>query len=250
MKFNFIKTNALILILFFTFTSCVKEIYYQNGGKTIKGNKESTIENREIDKNFQEIKKSGFTDLIITDKIQAGNISLEGESNLLEYVETEVKNSTLYIGFKKNTSIRAHQDIVLKVNPKNLTALNSAGSGDISTERKIKAKDFKINQTGSSDLNLNLETENLHIKMAGSGDVKLAGKSTTMEVNKTGSGDIYAYDFSVKQAKINSTGSGDAEINVAEDLQISNTGSGDIYYKGNPDKIKVSSTGSGDIVEK
>ena len=250
MKLDSIKTFSIAFVLLFTFTSCVKEIHYQNGGKKIKGNKEITIENREISADFNKIKKSGFTNLILEEGKQNGKIELEGESNLLEYIETKVKGSTLYIGTKKNISIKAHQNIVLKLPVENLIALASAGSGDISTTGKLHAKKFSINQAGSSDLNLDLETDLLKINMAGSGDIKLSGKSKNLEVSKTGSGDLFAFNFLVENAKINSTGSGDAEIYVEDKLSISKTGSGDIFYKGNVEDVKTSSTGSGKVVEK
>src|SRR5690625_3595962 len=182
MKRNTIKTFSFAILLLFTFTSCVKEIYYQNGGKTIKGNKEVTTENREISADFHKIKKAGFTDLVIIEGEQAGKIELNGEANLLEHIETKVKNSTLYIGVKKNISIKAHQPIILKLQSDKLTSLTTAGSGDISTEGKLQADNFKIDQTGSSDLKLNLITQELKINMTGSGDIKLSGESENMHV--------------------------------------------------------------------
>lgn len=250
MKIKFIQTLLLACVLILSTTSCFKEIYeYNNGGPTIVGNKENTTEVREIPGNFDKIAKAGFMDLIISEGNTDGKIELNGESNLLEYIETRVEGSTLHIHTKKNTSIRAHKKIFLKVNVSNLSELSTAGSGNISTEGKLVSKQFKISQAGSSDLKLDLETEKLYIKMAGSGDIRLAGKTDNLKVSKSGSGDLYAYDFMVKNAEINSTGSGDAELNIENTLDISKTGSGDISYKGKP-KVKAKSTGSGDIIEK
>lgn len=236
--------SALVLLI--SFTACVKEIHYSNGGPTITGNKEVTTEVRDISTGFDKIVKSGFTDLVLSSTGQDGKIKINGESNLLEYIETKVEDSTLYIGIKKNTSLRAHQAIKLELNAGEISSLTTAGSGDIKSDGILQSKRFDISQAGSSDLNLKLETNEIHIKMAGSGDIRLAGTSDQMKVSKTGSGDLYAYDFLVEEAEINSTGSGDAKIKVEKNLQVSKTGSGDVYYKGNP-KIKAKSTGSGDI---
>lgn len=249
MKLNFLKLAALSLFLIFGLTSCVKEIYQSNnGGPMITGNKEITSISRPIDSNFTQIKKSGFIDVIIVGAEQDGIIEINGESNLLEYIETRIEDSTLFIETKKNTSIRAHKPIIVKVKAQHISNLVSVGSGDISTEGKLLTQHLKIEQKGSTDLKIEVEAESLNLKMSGSGDIHLNGKARQIQVEKSGSGDLYGYQFNVDQAEISSAGSGDAKINVNHELQIQKSGSGDVYYKGNP-KIKAKSSGSGDVIK-
>lgn len=174
---------------------------------------------------------------------------MEGESNILEYVETKVEGSTLMINTKKGFNLQTRKPVVIKLNAENLNVLSSSGSGDTRTAGVLKGNDFKISQAGSGDMKLEFDLERLTINMAGSGNINLRGKSQELEVSKAGSGDLFAFDLVVETADISSAGSGDTQLKVKHILNISKVGSGDIFYKGQP-KIKASSTGSGDIIDK
>jgi len=123
--------------------------------------------------------------------------------------------------------------------------INISGSGNVDAE--VDAHEVDMNISGSGDINLKTVCERLYSNISGSGDVRLTGTTNYAEFSTSGSGDVQAYNFSIKTCKIKIIGSGDAKLNVSEELDISITGSGDVHYIGSP-ALSVNITGSGDIV--
>ena len=61
-------------------------------------------------------------------------------------------------------------------------------------------------------------------------------------------GDLSAYDLTSEEVELISTSTGDAEIRVAQRLNVTMTSTGDVKYKGNP-QITSRISGTGDLVD-
>lgn len=236
--------KGLSLILFCTLiTSCASD--WMNK-KTIKGNRETITQTREISPDFKQLSTASMIDIVIIPEENDGTVKLKGESNILEYIKTEVKDGSLHIEFKDNYNISSHGKLEVSVKSNQIENILSSGSGDIKTDGTLKIPALTIKKTGSGDMDLALDVEKLKINTSGSGDFKLKGKAEDFEIDKTGSGDLYAFDFQVNNADINSTGSGDANLNISQKLKFKSTGSGDVKYKGDP-TVDSQITGSGSL---
>ena len=94
--------KKLIILSFILLASI--QINAQRKKNFIKGNGNVTEQTREVG-SYDGIVVSGSFEV----KLYAGNegsIKVEAESNLLEYIETIVKDGKLHIGFKKGTIYR------------------------------------------------------------------------------------------------------------------------------------------------
>lgn len=176
-----------------------------------------------------------------------GNIRIEAESNLQEYILTEVKNGVLKISTEKEVNLNPTEDIKITVPFESLNEVSLTGSGDIWNKDVIKASDFEVQVTGSGDMMLNLDVKDLDGRITGSGDIKLKGRSQNFECRVTGSGDFEAYDLQAANVDAKVSGSGDIMVNAVQSLKASVAGSGDIRYKGNPEKQDFKTFGSGAI---
>lgn len=239
---NLCKGFSLILFCALL-TSCASDWINK---KTIKGNRETTTQTREITPDFKQLTTSSMIDVILIPEENDGTLELKGESNLLDYIETEVKDESLHIRFKKNYNISAHGKLEVTVKSNQIENILTAGSGDIKTNGTLNVPALTIEKTGSGDMDLALDVQELKIHSSGSGDFKLKGKADNLSIEKTGSGDVRAFDLEVENATVSSTGSGDADLNVAQKLSFNSTGSGDVRYKGNP-TVDSKVTGSGDL---
>ena len=91
------KLLSLSLVLLFT-ASCSAQ-----WGKKVKGNGNVTTIERSVGE-YDAIGLSGWFDLDLVAG-QEGEIKLEGESNLLEHIKTEVKNGKLSIKVEKGYNL-------------------------------------------------------------------------------------------------------------------------------------------------
>lgn len=71
-----------------------------------------------------------------------------------------------------------------------LNHLTLLSSGDVMSAGVLKGKDLTVTLTGSGDVELDLDYDNVYVTILGSGDVKLRGRCKTFVSQGSGSGDL------------------------------------------------------------
>ncbi|MCH4823330.1 DUF2807 domain-containing protein [Gramella lutea] len=222
--------------------SCVNA---QWNTEKVKGNGDLTSTNRNTGP-YDEIQLVGSMNVeLISGK--EGTVKVEAESNLQEFIVTEVKNGTLKISTEDGYSLYPKEKLLITVPVEAVNAVSVTGSGDLWTKDVLKATNMKVQVTGSGDMKLELEVQDLEGAVTGSGDVKLKGRSQNFECTVTGSGDFEAYDLEAENVEARVSGSGDIMVYASKSLKAKVSGSGDIVYKGNPEKQDFSTHGSGGV---
>ena len=235
--------TSIILMLSFS----INAQSWWNSNK-VRGNGKMKTEVRKTS-DYESVSSAGNFDVKLVPG-REGKITLHGESNLLKYVITEVKNGKLSIKVKKRTNIRITKKFVVTVPYKSIEKVALAGSGDITNSGTISSDDFKVSLAGSGDIDLHVKTGTIKTSIAGSGNINLRGKSNSLSCSIAGSGDVNAYGLSTKATNVSVAGSGNVKTTVSESIKARVAGSGTIYYKGNPDKIDSKTNGSGRIVSR
>lgn len=223
------------------------QIHAQWWGKSVKGNGELETITRNVG-DYDEISVAGFFDVTLVAGNE-GEITIEGESNLLEYIETEVNGDRLTIKVKNKQNLKTSwgKDIKIRVPFRDLNQVSLSGSGEIMSTDVIKANNFRVSVSGSGDINLVVEASSTESRVTGSGDLVLRGSTRDHETSVTGSGDLEAGRFKADNVDAKVTGSGDIRVSCDKSIRARVTGSGDIEYVGNPTKQDTKVSGSGDI---
>ena len=217
------------------------------GSKKVKGNGKVTTETRSTG-DYDGVKCAGSMDYVLVAGTE-GKITIEAESNLMEYIVTEIKNNNLIVKVKKGYNLKPSFNKALKVTIpfKDISSVSLAGSGDVWNEDKIKSNSLDVSLAGSGDMVLDIEANSVEGSLAGSGDMTLKGNTNDLTVKVAGSGDISAFGLQANNTKASVAGSGDIEVVSNKSLYARVSGSGDIEYKGNPDKEDTKVSGSGTI---
>ncbi|RLA60938.1 MAG: hypothetical protein DRQ89_12070, partial [Epsilonproteobacteria bacterium] len=242
-----------LIIITILFASCEKN----------SGNGQITSETRQLE-SFEKVEVAGAYSVFI-DHDAKSEVRIEAESNLIQYISTEVKNGVLHIDNSKNISPELPVTIFVKtadINSINLSGTGSiaidtligdnvevinSGSGIINSE--IVGNVVNIDNSGSGLMTCNIVSEQLNYHSSGSGLVKFSGFSNTGNFEITGSGNIKSYGLIINELDVNISGSGNMEVNVSNSLNVIISGSGSVFYLGNP-LIETNITGSGSIVNK
>lgn len=236
------KIITLSLVVAFT-VSCTAQ-----WGKRVKGNGNVITTERSVGE-YDAVALSGWFDVDLVEG-REGNLTLEGESNLLDYIKTEVKDGKLVIKTKKGVNLKPSSwkdGIRITVPVESIDALVLSGSGDIVGKKTIKTNSFRTVMSGSGDITVDVEANSVEAKMSGSGDINLSGTAENFEATISGSGDIKAYDLSADNVDATVSGSADIKVTANKMLKARVSGSGDISYRGNPEKVDTRASGSGDI---
>lgn len=217
-------------------------------GKKIKGNGNFTTVERSVGE-YDHVAMAGWFDMdIVAGK--EGKITLEGESNLLEYIKTEVKDGKLVVKVKKGVNLKPsdwNKGIQITVPVQEIGGVTMSGSGDIVGRTTLKTDDFTTTMSGSGDITLDVDADEVKATLAGSGDINLSGNTKDFTATISGSGDIKAYELKAAYVTAQVSGSADIRVYASEMLTARVSGSGDVRYKGNPTKVDSKVSGSGDV---
>ena len=238
--------KVIVLFSFILFTSCNMNAQWW-GGKKISGNGNMVSDSRNTS-DYDDVLLVGSLDVeIISGK--EGALKVEAESNLQEYILTEVNNGKLRIAVKEGVSLDPSRNMNIKVivPVEDISALSVTGSGDVYNSGVLRTEYLKLSVVGSGDMLLNLNIKELTGAITGSGDIKLKGSANTLDCKVTGSGDFMAYNLKAKNVEAGVSGSGDIQVSASESLKARVSGSGDITYRGNPEKQDFKTSGSGAI---
>jgi hypothetical protein len=236
------KLSALLLTGLITL-SCSAQ-----WGKTIRGNGNNvTIERSTGD--YDGIAVSGWFDVDLVSGNE-GEITLQGEENLLEYIITEVNDGKLVIKTEKGVNLKSSSwksEIRITVPVQSISSVSMSGSGDIVGKTKIKSDKFSTAMSGSGDITLDIDSSTISASMSGSGDITLSGTTKDFDATVSGSGDIEAYNLEAENVSATVSGSADIQVTAKKSIKARVSGSGDISYRGNPEKVDTKTSGSGDI---
>ena len=239
--------KLLITSLILTVTLSLNAQSWWNN-KKIRGNGNTTTVTRSTS-HFDEVSVGGSFDVLLVDGPE-GKITIEGEENIIPFIITEVRNGTLKIKFKDNTNISTSKRLTVTVPFEKIDGISLGGSGNVKSEKTIKAENISFSIGGSGNIVTEVDAETVKTAIGGSGDIKLTGKSNYLKSSIAGSGSIKAYGLQTNEVKANIAGSGSIRTTVKNKIKATVVGSGSIYYKGKPKYIDVNSIGSGDAIDK
>ncbi len=240
--------KILLTSLILTISFAVNAQNWWGNSKKIKGNgKVITVKRTTSD--YDGITVGGSFDVILI-KGKEGKISIEGEENIIPFIETEISGNKLKIQFKKNTNIRTTKRLTVTVTFSDIESVALGGSGNISSDDLIKSSDLNVSIGGSGNITLKVNSDSLRASIGGSGNINLVGISNELNCSIAGSGSIKAYELKTDEVSANIAGSGSVKTTVKTKIKAKLVGSGSIYYKGNPKYIDSKSVGSGSVVDR
>jgi hypothetical protein len=190
---------------------------------------------------------------------------IEGEANIIEHIEVEVRGGTLKIANERNYNLRPTEplDYYLTVRDLKGIALSSAGdafapditsphfsirvssSGSLETG-SIETRHLDVSVSSSGDVSIpDLESDNLDVSLSSSGELAIhGGRVDAQDVRVSSSGTYGARDLESRRAQVRLSSSGNAYIRVSEDLDARLSSSGSVYYMGNP-RVRQQTSSSG-----
>jgi hypothetical protein len=214
--------------------------------KTVYGNKNVVSKERSAG-SFTGVKVSSGIDVFLTqgDKM---SITVEADENLHEYIKTEVEGGNLNVYTDAN--IREAERKRVYVTMKEINSLSTSSAGDLFGETPVKTEDLRLSASSAGDMKLEVYANDVEIDISSSGDITLTGEANTLDATLSSAGDLNGFDFKVKEAELNVSSAGDADIFVTERLTAHASSAGDVNYKGDPKYVDARSSSAGGVHKK
>lgn len=215
--------------------------------EVIKGNGVAKTETREV---------SGYTSLATGGPMKveivygtSNTIQLEGDENILPYIETVVENGELKIQVKDRKSVKPQVPLRVHVSMTTINRLAQSGSGEISGSGNFTSTQItNIAVAGSGGINLKFSKfTGMSISTSGSGSIKLEGAvDNDLEIAQSGSGSIDCMGVPSQSVSAKMAGSGSLRVNASKSIDAHISGSGHIYYTGTA-SVSTKVAGSGRV---
>lgn len=209
---SFLLTIGIVIAL----SGCGQMITGIPGSGIIK------TESREI-RSFDAIEFAGAATLMISIGDET-SLTITGDDNLLEFVDTEVDNQVLKIAFSQ--SIAPSKSMQFVITTPDLDRLKIAGAC------KATVAD--------------LSSDSFELAASGAVNVTCSGVTEAMKVAISGAGSVDGRQLVAKTANVNISGSGSVDLHAVDELTVKISGAGQVRYIGEP-KITKNISGMGSI---
>lgn len=204
------------------------------------------VEVRNVVGSFNSIVISSAIDLIISQSNSTAVAVSASEAKYVDGITTEVRNNTLYIGYKSNMGWGAKY-MRAYVSVPTLMKIGASGACNVKTEGTFKTDDLEIVLSGSSDFKGAVKVTNLKLIASGSSDFVISGSATNLRAGLSGASDLKAFELSADYCDVSASGASDIQILVNKELKAAASGASDIFYKGEGVVKSISASGASDI---
>lgn len=229
--------TAAILILLVTVTCQAQN------RKTVYGDNNVVTKERKAG-SFSGIRVSTGIDVYLKQDDNQ-SIKVEADENLHEYILTEIEGDVLVVYTEVN--IRDAEAKKVYVTMKEVKSVKASSAGDVIGQSPVKTDDIEIDASSAGDIKLEVYAKEIEVDISSSGDVTLKGESDVLEADLSSAGNLNATGLRVREAEVNVSSAGDADINVYEKLQARASSAGDVHYSGNPKYVDAHSSSAGSI---
>lgn len=177
-----------------------------------------------------------FEVVLLQDTTQTDYIELQGGKNMFKGVHTEVKNGVFKI--KDRNTCKFVRDynkrLTLRINTRHLNAIHLTAATDIRCEDTLTLNFLQIYHAALSDLELNINVDEIYVNTINSGSVKLSGVARVMKGSIEEVSDLDARNLLCKEVLLDSHTSWDCYINATELIYVRIYNTGNIFYENTP----------------
>jgi len=216
-----------------------------NSIKTVQGEGDLVEETRQVE-GFDKIEINGMGEIFVTLGTEEA-LRVEAEENLLPYLETYVRGSSLVIGIEDGTTIVPTKSLNFYVTVVSLEGLSISGAGNVQLP-EIEADRFSIDLSGAGNIDIDsLNADSLDVSMSGLGNLTVSdGQVSSLDVRISGAGKFSAKNLESGDAEITISGLGSATLRAENYLKVTISGGGDVSYYGSPE-VDSEISGLGDL---
>lgn len=189
----------------------------------IRGSGIRVSESRDLS-GFDAVDLSGVGTL----KVEMGEtheVTITVDDNLIDFVETEVRDGTLHI--RETESIRPQQGLLIEVVLPQLTSVDCSGAGSVELT--------------------DITGETLAVSASGACSIKGSGDVNKLTLDISGAGSVQFADLLTQSASVRLSGAASTSVYAAESLNASVSGVGSVNCYGNPTNVNKSISGIGSI---
>lgn len=180
--------------------------------------------------NFDRVDVAGPVAVLMTPGPEGAVVTID--DNLLDRVMVEVRNRVLIIDFDADQATPT-VPVSVEVSFAEIQAVELSGTGELHV-RRWAAEEASVVLSGAGDVTVEVTATNLDVLYPGAGSMTIVGEAITQTIVKAGLGPYHAGQLRSSVVDITSTGIGEVELWVTDQLTYNVTGQGALRFWGSP----------------
>jgi hypothetical protein len=195
---------------------------------------------------FKQVDAGGNVKLIVTQG-DLKPVKLEGDENLLSYIEVIQDGDLITIKTRDNVELDPSNELNVYVSSPAFTNIEVSGASDIVGGNKITGtEDLSVQASGAGDIKMEVDVPKISAGISGTGTLDLKGQTRDLEIDISGAGHANCYDLLTENTTIQISGVGSAQVYASVKLDAHVSGAGSIHYKGNA-SVSQEISGAGSV---
>ena len=220
------KTLILTVLSAFVLTSCNFDMVVNSE----RGNGDVVTKTREVG-DFDGVRGSAGLDVYLEEGTE-NKVVVEADSNLHEFIETEVVNGVLKIRTRRNINRAKSKKVYVTYT--NLNLVEASSGADVIGRDVIKSEDLTLSSSSGADLELEVNAREVTAKTSSGADIKLSGRAKYFPADASSGSDLNASNLEATKVRAEVSSGADIVVNVLESLDAKASSGGDIKYYGDP----------------
>jgi flagellar hook assembly protein FlgD len=210
-----------------------------------RGSKNIVTETRNLS-SFSAVSVSSSIDV----DVQQGNETLvvvEGDDNIVKFIETKVENGVLKISLKSSYSISNATTKVHVTSPIFSAFTTSSSSSLIGKTVIASTTKISLKSTSSSNIEINLDAPTVEIEASSSADITTTGKTKNLKVDASSSSTVKSFDLKAEMVEVEASSSSDVKVFASVSISAKANSSADIAYTGGASIVNKTEKSSGTV---
>ena len=208
------------------------------------GNGNVVTEDRPVSENFDKVRGSAGLDVFLT-KGNENKITVEADENLLDNIETEVRNGKLYI--TTNENIGRSKSKKIYVTYESLISVEASSGADVIGNSVLKSEYITLDSSSGADLEIEVNAREVRAESSSGADLKVSGTAIKLIADASSGSDIKAKDLIVTNCNADASSGADITVNVKGKIEADASSGGDVKYYGNPEAVRTRDGVSGSV---
>lgn len=191
--------------------------------------------------NFDAISISGYFDVILEQSTEY-KFEIKADDVLKNILKVSKNGNEIVVYLKKidNVSLDGHKGII-KVSAPVFRSIEFEGLIHSECENTLKSEKMEVGISGLARVEMDLHVKNIEINIEGGSHLLLKGVAKDVDIDVEGAAVFAGLDLTTKNATVNISGIGKADVNVSDRLEVNIEGLGIVNYANSPELIENSS---------
>jgi hypothetical protein len=197
--------------------------------EAIEGSGDVRQEERRLE-SFHKIDVAGGFKVYFTQD-SAQRVIVTADSNLMDYIQTDVVNGELRVSPRSRIRSR---NLQLDISALDLSQIKASGGASVWVTDILSSPELTLRGSAGSSFEVEALVERLMVHLSAGSQATLSGAAGTAEFRTSAGSQVDAYDLEAQKVRVTASSGSSLKVNAQEELNVKGSSGSNIYYMGAP----------------